>query len=132
MADTIRATLIHFAIRKVAMHLDSPDMHRRGWLLLSLALVTGCSGTTKGKSAKKSSGLAGKRKKPKTMANLLIDGYIADLKQGPVAKQMTAAKELGNMGATAKAALPALEPLARHKDASLSKAAKQAIQSIKK
>jgi hypothetical protein len=118
------------------MHRQTPAMHRRGWLLLSLGLLTGCSGTKKGKAAKKSrsqsSGQAGKRKKPKTMANLLIDGYIADLKQGPVAKQITAARELGNMGATAKSALPALEPLARHADASLSKAAKQAIQSIKK
>jgi hypothetical protein len=49
-----------------------------------------------------------------------------------VAKQITAARELGNMGATAKSALPALEPLARHADANLSKTAKQAIQSIKK
>lgn len=114
------------------MHRDSPGMHRRGWMLLSLALLAGCSGTTKRKAAKKSSGQAGKRKKPKTMANLLIDGYIADLKQGPVAKQITAARELGNMGATAKSALPALEPLARHADAGLSDAAKKAIQSIKK
>jgi hypothetical protein len=105
-------------------------------MLLALALVTGCSSTKKGKSAKKSRGQsgnqAGKRKKPKTMANLLIDGYIADLKQGPVAKQITAARELGNMGATAKSALPALETLARHSDADLSKAATQAIKSIRK
>jgi hypothetical protein len=114
------------------MHRRTPVMRRRGWMLLSLALLTGCSGTKKKKTAKRPSGQAGKRKKPKTMANLLIDGYIADLKQGPVAKQITAARELGNMGATAKSALPALEPLARHADANLSKAAKQAIQSIKK
>lgn len=104
-------------------------MHRRSWIILSLAVLTGCS------SAKKKSprNQAGKpRKKPKTMANLLIDDYIADLKKGPVAKQLTAARELGNMGATAKAALPALEPLARHTDASLSAAAKLAIKSIKK
>jgi hypothetical protein len=118
------------------MHRRTPVMRRRGWMLLSLALLTGCSGTKKGKPAKKSRGQtgsqAGKRKKPKTMANLLIDGYIADLKQGPVAQQITAARELGNMGATAKSALPALEPLARHADSGLSKAAKEAIQSIKK
>lgn len=113
------------------MHRRTPVMRRRGWMLLSLALLTGCSGTKKTKT-KKPSGQAGKRKKPKTMANLLIDGYIADLKQGPVTKQITAARELGNMGATAKSALPALEPLARHADANLSAAAKQAIQSIKK
>ena len=108
-------------------------MHRRSWIVLSLVLLAGCSGTKKG--SKRSQ--AGKRtnprlKKPKTMANLLIDGYIADLKTGPVAKQLTAATELGNMGATAKSALPALEPLARHADAKLSAAAKQAIKSIKK
>lgn len=117
------------------MHRRS-KMLRRSWLLLSLALVTGCSGTKTGKATKKARGQsgnqAGKRKKPKTMANLLIDGYIADLKQGPVAKQITAARELGNMGATAKSALPALEPLARHSDSALSKAATQAIKSIRK
>lgn len=101
-------------------------------MLLLLALATGCSGTKKGKAAKNASGQAGKRKKPKTMANLLIDGYIADLKQGPVPKQITAARELGNMGATAKSALPALEPLARHSDSGLSEAAKTAIKSIRK
>lgn len=114
------------------MRRHSPVMQRRGWMLLLLAVATGCSATKKGKAAKKSSGQAGKRKKPKTMADLLIDGYIADLKQGPVTKQITAARELGNMGATAKSALPALEPLARHSDSDLSKAAKQAITSIRK
>lgn len=118
------------------MRRRSHPLHRRGWMLLLLALATGCSGTKTGKAARKSRGQsgnqAGKRKKPKTMANLLIDGYIADLKQGPIAKQITAARELGNMGVTAKAALPALEPLARHSDSDLSNAAKQAIQSIRK
>ena len=51
---------------------------------------------------------------------------------GPVKSQIFAAKELGNMGAGAKSALPALQALTNHADATLSAAAKQAIQSIKK
>jgi hypothetical protein len=108
-------------------------MHRRGWLLLPLALVAGCSGTKKGKAAKKPTAQASKRRrKEQTMGDLLVDTYIDDLKQGSVAKQITAARELGEMGTAAKAALPALEPLAEHADETLSAAAKQAIQLIKK
>ena len=108
-------------------------MDRRSWITLSFALLAGCSGTTKGKTGKKPRGLAGKRPKgPKTMGNLLLDSYITDLKQGPVKSQIFAAKELGNMGAGAKSALPALQALTNHADAKLSATAKQAIQSIKK
>lgn len=114
------------------MHRHAPVIRRRGWLLLSLALLTGCSGTKKGKPVKKSPARASKRrKKEQTMGDLLIDGYIDDLKQGSVAKQITAARELGEMGTAAKSALPALEPLAEHADENLSAAAKQAIQLIK-
>ena len=108
-------------------------MDRRSWIALSFALLAGCSGTKKGKAGKKPRGFAGKRPKgPKTMGNLLLDSYITDLKQGPVKTQISAAKELGNMGAGAKSALPALQALTNHADATLSAAAKQAIQSIKK
>jgi hypothetical protein len=70
--------------------------------------------------------------RPKTMGNLLIDGYIADLKKGPAKKQIAAAKELGNMGVSAKPALPALESLVKAGDAQVRDAAQQAIKAIRK
>lgn len=66
------------------------------------------------------------------MGNLLVDGYIADLKNGSVDSRITAAKELANLGNSAKAALPALKPLVKHADAKLSAAATAAIKAIEK
>ena len=66
------------------------------------------------------------------MGNLLVEGYIADLKNGSTESRITAAKELANLGSAAKAALPALKPLAKHADAQLSAAATAAIQAIEK
>jgi hypothetical protein len=89
--------------------------------------AAGCS------SAKKKKARSGARPKgPKTMGNLLVDGYIADLKTGPANKQIAAAKELGNMGASAKQALPALETLLKDGDAKVREAAQQAIKAIRK
>jgi hypothetical protein len=106
-------------------------MHRRTCLVIGLALVAGCSRTKS--PGKKSRTQAGKRPKgPKTMGNLLVEGYIADLKNGSVESRITAAKELGAMGSSAKAALPALKPLTKHADAGLSAAATQAIEAIGK
>ena len=92
---------------------------------------TGCSNSTKKKA--RASGRDGKRPKgPKTMGNLLVDGYIADLKKGPAEKQIGAAKELANMGAGAKQALPALESLVKDGNAKVREAAQQAIKAIRK
>ena len=84
---------------------------RRGFLTAISAIgavligtAAGCSGSKKKKAAR----TGARPKGPKTMGNLLIDGYIDDLKKGPATKQIAAAKELGNMGADAKQALPAL------------------------
>lgn len=66
------------------------------------------------------------------MGNLLVDGYIDDLKSGPAAKQVAAAQELCNMGAGAKKALPALESLTKNGDAQVREAAQQAIKAIRK
>lgn len=66
------------------------------------------------------------------MTDLLVGTYMDDLEQGSVAKQITAARGLGDLGANAKAALPALRRLVEHADESLSAAAKQAIESISK
>ena len=107
---------------------------RRGFLTaISVAgavLVGAAAGCS---SAKKKKARNGARPKgPKTMGNLLVDGYIADLKTGPANKQIAAAKELGNMGASAKQALPALEPLLKDGDAKVREAAQQAIKAIRK
>jgi len=111
----------------------------RRWVLTAIGTTgavlivpfTGCSNTAKKKARK--ADRDGKRPKgPKTMGNLLVDGYIADLKKGPAKKQIDAAKELGNMGASAKSALPALESLAKDGNAQVREAAQQAIKSIRK
>ena len=93
---------------------------------------TGCSSSTKKNSAKKKDHHGKHPKGPKTMGNLLVDSYIADLKKGPAKKQIDAAKELGNMGASAKQAIPALESLLKDGDAKVRAAAQQAITSIRK
>jgi hypothetical protein len=119
-----------------------PTVSRRRWFVAALgatgviALGAGCSTATKAGAAKKKSRSAyreGKRPKgPKTMGNLLVEGYIADLKDGPAEKQVAAAQELSNMGAGAKQALPALESLAKKGDAKVRDAAQQAIKAIRK
>lgn len=106
-------------------------MQRRTLMLAGFALLAGCSGSRN--AGKKSRGQAGKRPKgPKTMGNLLVEGYIADLKNGSTDSRITAANELANMGSSAKAALPALKPLTNHADAKLSAAATAAIKAIGK
>jgi hypothetical protein len=96
---------------------------RRGAILI--IHVTGCS-----KASKKKARNGDRPKGPKTMGNLLVDGSIDDLKKGPAKKQINAAKELGNMGASAKEAIPALEALVKDGDAKVREAAQQAIKSI--
>jgi hypothetical protein len=120
-----------------------PTCSRR-WFVTALGtagamLVTagaGCSNAPTAKKKAHSSNRNGKRPKapkgPKTMGNLLVDSYIDDLKKGPANKQIDAAKELGNMGAGAKPALPALESLAKNGNAAVREAALQAIKSIRK
>ena len=66
------------------------------------------------------------------MGNLLVDNYIADLKKGPADKQISAAQELGNMGASAKQALPALQRLVKDNNAKVRAAAQQAVKAIRK
>ena len=108
---------------------------RRGFLTAISAIgavligtAAGCSGSKKKKAAR----TGARPKGPKTMGNLLIDGYIDDLKKGPATKQIAAAQELGNMGANAKQALPALESLVKGGDAKVREAAQQAIKAIRK
>jgi hypothetical protein len=106
-------------------------MQRRTWMLGSLALLAGCSASKR--TGKKARGQADRRAKgPKTMGNLLVEGYIAALKNGSTESRITAAKELANLGSSAKAALPALKPLTKHADATLSAAATAAIRAIEK
>jgi len=108
-------------------------MRRRTWFSLALLSLAGCSSSNGGRTKKTRSPSAKKGPKgPKTMGNLLVQGYIDDLKNGTVDSRIAAAKELGAMGSNAKSALPALQPLTTHSDAKLSAAARQAISLIKK
>ena len=106
----------------------------RRWFLTAISAAGAVLlGTAAGCSSSKKKARNGARPKgPKTMGNLLVDGYIADLKKGPANKQIAAAKELGNMGASAKQALPALETLLKDGDAKVREAAQQAIKAIRK
>lgn len=108
-------------------------MRRRHWIIAVALLATGCSSSAKTK--KKSGKLSGRQKMnrgPQGFGNVLVPEYIKDLKTGPADKQITAAQELGNMGAAAKDALPVLEKLAADKNSKVSAAAKAAATAIKK
>ncbi len=97
------------------------------WLALSVA---GCSSGSKKKSVKSRSGRKDNRD-PTRFGSMLMDSYISDLKTGPAAKQVTAARQLANMGSKAKPALPLLEKLAKSSDSNVSGAAKTAVTAIK-
>lgn len=106
-------------------------MRRRTLLVVGFVAFAGCTGGKRatGKGRRQASG---KRPKgPQTMGNLLVEGYIGDLKNGSTDSRIAAARELANLGSAARAALPALEPLAKHADAKLSAAAAAAIKAIK-
>lgn len=107
-------------------------MRRRHWLAAVVLLATGCSSAT---TKKKSGGLSGRKKMnrgPQGFGNVLVPAYIEDLKTGSADKKVTAARELGNMGSNAKAALPVLEKLATDKNPQVSAAAKSAVAAIRK
>lgn len=105
-------------------------MQRRTWMLAGLALLAGCSAS---KRWPKKPRLARKQPKgPKTMGSLLVEGYIADLRNGSTESRISAATELAKLGASARTALPALMPLATHADAKLRAAAVSAIEAIEK
>lgn len=115
---------------------STATLPRRRWLacVAGTALVSaaiGCSGS-KVKKAGRSSRANKRSKGPKTMGDLLVGEYIADLKNGPAEKQVAAAKELGNMGSGAKQALPALEALAKDGSPAVRDAAQRAIREIRK
>lgn len=98
------------------------------WLSL---LGTGCSSGSK-KKIEKSRSKRKDNRDPTRFGSMLMDSYISDLKTGPAAKQVVAARELANMGSKAKSALPLLEKLAKSSDGDLSDAAKAAVAAIKK
>jgi len=105
---------------------------RRTWIVVALCAAAG-AGCSSSKKKSRSAKRGGNRPKgPKTMGNLLVDSYIADLQKGPLDKKLSAARELGNMGAGAKDALPALGALAQDGDAKIREAVQRAIKAIKK
>ena len=108
-------------------------MRRRTWLTVVTAIAAGCSSGRKKSKPSASSGPRGKRPKgPQTMSNLLVDGYIADLRSDSAEKRIKAAHELGNMGATARPAVPTLEKRTKDSNRQVSAAAKAALLAIQK
>lgn len=100
---------------------------RRAWLAMLVTLAGGCS-SAKARAKPKSR----KPKGPTTMAGLLVDEYINDLKGSAKDKRIQAARELGGMGSEARKALPALEAMAKDRDPAVSGAAAKAIAAIRK
>lgn len=119
-----------------------PAMNRRLWIATALLalpavppLLSGCSSSSKsGKKTKSGSSVRRRKgtKRAKPMTNLLLPSYIDDLKAGSAEKKIFAAKELGNMGASAKSAISALQALKGDADSRVSAAAAEAIRSISK
>lgn len=109
-------------------------MRRRHWLVAVALFASGCSSSSTGTKRKsgKMSGRQRMNRGPQTFSNLLVDGYIDDLKNGSADKKVKAAHELGNMGSEAKSALPMLEKLSADKNPKISAAAKSAVSSIRK
>jgi hypothetical protein len=113
-------------------------MQRRHVFAALGLLALGCSqGSTKkkgglGGSYTKSKGRSRLDKGPQTMGDMLLKSYIADLKGTSKQKQLTAARELGNMGPTASNALPTLEKLTGGGDAEVRAAAKAAVTAIRR
>jgi hypothetical protein len=104
-------------------------MRRRSLLplLLSPFATAGCGET------KKNSRSGAKRPKgPQTMGNLMVDAWKQDLADKSPDKRIRAARELGNMGSSAKSALPALQKAAGDKNKDVAAAAKAAIVAISK
>jgi hypothetical protein len=69
-------------------------------------------------------------KGPQTMGNLMVDAWQKDLGDTSADKRIRAARELGNMGSSAKSALPALQKAAADTNKEVAAAAKAAIASI--
>jgi HEAT repeat protein len=100
---------------------------------IGAALLPGCSKAAKsGLDALPRSRAAKRPQGPQTMGNLLLDSYIEDLGSGQLDARLRAARELGNMGADAKKALPALEKMAGDNNAKVRDAAKEAIAAIRR
>jgi hypothetical protein len=69
---------------------------------------------------------------PKTFDNLMVDAWKADLASPSSEKRIQAAKELANIGPSAKSALPALESMASDRNPQAAAAARDAISRIRK
>jgi len=66
------------------------------------------------------------------MGNLMVDAWQKDLADASPDKRIRAARELGNMGSSAKSALPALQKAAGDPNKDVASAAKAAMTSIGK
>jgi len=66
------------------------------------------------------------------MTGLLVDGYMADLREADPQKRITAARELGALGSAARKAVPALENLTADANQEVRDAAARAIAEIRR
>ena len=108
-------------------------MRRRTLLPLLVSPLVAFVGCAETKKKSRSGPQGAKRPKgPQTMGNLMVDAWKQDLADKSPDKRIRAARELGNMGSSAKAALPALQKAAGDKNKDVAAAAKAAIASISK
>jgi len=75
-------------------------------------------------------GSANRTKGPQTMRVLMVDAWKTDLSSSSSDKKIRAAEELGNMGSSAKSALPDLQKMAGDRNPKVAAAAKAAITAI--
>lgn len=112
---------------------------RRLFVAAALLGLAGCSSgskhNSKPKGAKQTRSAVPKnrRRGPQSLEGLMaMDQYVTDLDDASAEKRIAAAKRLGAVGPSAKAALPKLEKLAAGGDAKVAAAAQDAIKRIKR
>jgi hypothetical protein len=108
-------------------------IRRRSFLPLLVSPLVAFVGCAESKKKSRSGAQGAKRPKgPQTMGNLMVDAWKQDLADKSPDKRIRAARELGNMGSSAKSALPALQKAAGDKNKDVAAAAKAAIAAIGK
>lgn len=103
-------------------------MNRRTILALLVPVAIGCSKPRR----RRQGGPATRLKGPQGFGGMMAKEWAKDLDDASPEKRIRAARELANMGAAAKSALPALERAAKDANGEVSTAARQAIAAIRR